>query len=175
MSNTAGIFLLFFFSLFLYIYIYIYIGFSFYLRLLMTLSLTAGAHDVLPRNLFSLVFRATVQHGPSPTQLTHLRLTALWRSLRHGTALLSLVLCVFTSQRYTLNPLSLSLPQLSYSWSPKKGLEMPKKRCSYFISQGVWWFCFVSSACNSHTKPYHIRSLILTCFGICSVLSYHRP
>lgn len=57
----------------------------------MTLKLIAGAHKMLPRIFFfsSLVNRASVQHGPSPTGLTHLGLTAsLEEPLRHGSGLL---------------------------------------------------------------------------------------
>lgn len=46
-----------------------------------------------------LVNRATVQHGSSPTGLTHLGLTARWRSPRHTALLLfSTWSCAFLVQ-----------------------------------------------------------------------------
>lgn len=55
----------------------------------MILKLIAGPDHMLPRS-FLPWSTATVQHRPSQTGLTHLSLTACWRSLKDGTALLLL-------------------------------------------------------------------------------------
>lgn len=100
----------------------------------------------------SLVDKATVQHRPTPTGLTHLGLTVLWRSLEDAALLSS------SSRNETLDWLPFNPPtHFSYSCSPKKDAEKPKtKWCSNFMS------CF-GFFLNSNSK-----SLVL------EVISFHN-
>lgn len=61
-----------------------------------------------------------------PLRLTS-ALPLIGGALRHSTALLLLILCISHQVHNTTSSL-LPLPQLSHSWSPKKGSEMPKKK-----------------------------------------------
>lgn len=102
----------------------------------MILKLIAGPDHMLPRSFLPWA-TATVQHRPSQTGLTHLSLTALWRSLKDGTALHLLLLLLASSSRtkhYT-RPFHSSRPShFSSSCSPKKDVEMPKKNGAHFFS-----------------------------------------
>lgn len=132
----------------------------------------------------SLVSRATVQHGPSPTGLTHLGLTARWRSLQDTAPLLSSSSssspCAFHVQLSTLYPSRLllsSLPQRFLLLLTKEGCRDAKKMVLIFYFSVVLIFIFfltsnlanlfvlvVSSSVTTTVKhvQYHLRLLMST-------------
>lgn len=170
MSDTSGIFFLSFCIsvcvYIIYIYdIYIYIYMNFFLSETAYYSQTDSwcSSNVATDIFFSLVDRATVQHGLSLTGLTHLGLTARWESL-HDTALLffssssSSTLCVSRPVLKHYIFFSLSLPQLFLLVVTKEGCGDAKKKMVLiflFVFDFLFFF-FLSMSKNSRAGDHKL-------------------